>query len=67
MPLISYPDRTDWMHPDIFAAINSFWGPLKVDLFATRFSAQLNEFYSWREDSEAVATDAEGMAFAGVS
>ena len=36
-------DRTDWMlNGKIFKAINQYWGPLEVDLFATRFSAQLS-------------------------
>ena len=52
-------DRTDWiLHPDLFARINDQWGPLKVDLFASRFSTQLPKFYSWRADPGAVATDA---------
>ena len=32
---------------NIFRAINLTWGPLQVDLFATRFSAQLRRFFSW--------------------
>lgn len=52
-------DRTDWvLSANIFRAINLTWGPLQVDLFATRFSAQLRRFFSWRADPEAEATDA---------
>ena len=52
-------DRTDWiLNPDIFAALNRTWGPLQVDLFASRFSAQLQRFFSWRADPDAEATDA---------
>lgn len=52
-------DRTDWiLNGDIFRAINQRWGPLEVDLFATRFSTQLGQFCSWRADPEAWATDA---------
>lgn len=51
-------DRTDWvLNQDIFRAINTLWGPLEVDLFASRFSAQLPLFF-WRADPEAEATDA---------
>ena len=47
-------DRTDWMlNGEFFKAINQYWGPLEVDLFATRFSAQLGQFCSWRADPEA--------------
>lgn len=40
-----------------FRAINLTWGPLQVDLFATRFSAQLKRFFFWRADPKAEATD----------
>ena len=52
-------DRTDWiLNPDIFAALNKHWGPLQVDLFVRRFSAQPQRFFSWRVDPDAEATDA---------
>lgn len=52
-------DRTDWkLHPQIFNQINQKWGPLEVDLFATRLSTQLPRFFSWRPDPLAEATDA---------
>ena len=38
--------------------MNRIWGPLQVDLFASRFSAQIQRFFSWRVDPEAEATDA---------
>ena len=38
-------DRTDWvLNPALFNLINQTWGPLLVDLFATRFSHQLPRF-----------------------
>ena len=40
-----------------FRAIHLTWGPLQVDLFATRFSAQLKRFFFWRADPKAEATD----------
>lgn len=42
----------------IFRAINLTWGPVQVDLFATRFSAQLKRFFCWRADPKAEAKDA---------
>ena len=52
-------DRTDWiLNPALFNLINQMWGPLQVDLFATRFSRQLPRYFSWRPDPEAEATDA---------
>ena len=52
-------DRTDWtLNVNVFRVINQHWGPLEVDLFATRFSTQLDQFYSWRADQKAMATDA---------
>ena len=52
-------DRTDWiLDPSVFSCLNNQFGPLQVDLFATRFSRQLLRFFSWRPDPEAEATDA---------
>ena len=40
-------------------AINSIFGPLEVDLFASQLTTQLLPFVSWRPpDPEAKATDA---------
>ena len=52
-------DRTDWkLHPKLFRAIDQQWGPLEVDLFASRLSNQLTRYFSWRPDPLAEATDA---------
>ena len=52
-------DRSDWMlNPQIFHHIQVRWGPLEVDLFASRLSTQLKRFFSWRPDPEAEALDA---------
>ena len=52
-------DRSDWMLcPSIFQTINYMLGPLEVDLFASRLTAQLSSFVSWRPDQEAIAMDA---------
>ena len=52
-------DRHDWkLDPQVFSTINQLWGPLEVDLFASRLSTQLPRFYSWRPDPLAEALDA---------
>jgi len=52
-------DRWDWqLHPNIFLKINQRWGPLAVDLFASRLTNQLPVYFSWRPDPQASATDA---------
>ena len=52
-------DRTDWkLNPCIFHKIQRIFGPLEVDLFATRLSAQCQRYFSWRPDPSAEATDA---------
>ena len=52
-------DRLDWkLSPAVFRTINAIWGPLEVDLFASRLSYQLTRFFSWRPDPLAEATNA---------
>ena len=52
-------DRTDWMIcPRIFQAIKKTFGPLDVDLFASRLTYQMPCFFSWRPDPLAEAVDA---------
>ena len=52
-------DRTDWkLNPVIFQEINNLYGPLVMDLFASRLSTQCPLYFSWRPDSYALATDA---------
>ena len=51
-------DRSDWMlNPRIFNKIQLKWGPLVVDMFASRLTTQLKRFFSWRPDPEAEALD----------
>ena len=42
----------------VFDNLNQVWGPLEVDLFATRLSKQLPRFVSWRPDPEAESVNA---------
>ena len=52
-------DCSDWMlNQQVFYKINQVFGPLEVDLFASRLTTQLPVFYSWRPDPSAKATDA---------
>ena len=52
-------DRTDWkLSPAVFNKINQIFGPLEVDLFASRLTYQLPRYFSWRPDPSAEATDA---------
>ena len=54
-----FRDRWDWkLNPELFAMIQQRFGPLEIDLFASRVSNQLPRFYSWRPDPEAEARDA---------
>jgi len=46
----------DWMlNPRVFQQIQRQMGPLQTDLFASRLTKQLQNFYSWRPDPEALA------------
>ena len=52
-------DRSDWMLvPAVFQKINQIFGPLEIDLFASRLTHQLPRFFSWRPDPQAEAVDA---------
>ena len=51
-------NRIDWrLNPAIFAKIDHLFGPLEVDLFATRLSTQCQRYFNWRPDPYAEATD----------
>ena len=55
----STKDCCDWMlNPQILQLIHQQMGPLQIDLFASRLTKQLPNFYSWRPDPEAIAMDA---------
>ena len=51
-------DCTDLqLNPAIFRQVNQLFNPLEVDLFASRFTTQLQVYFSWRPDPYATATD----------
>ena len=44
-------NKSDWMLcPQVFLAIMEAFGPLEVDLFASRLTHQIYRFFSWRPD-----------------
>ena len=52
-------DSSEWkLDPAIFHRIMRIVGPCQVDLFASRISAQLSKYMSWKPDPGAIATDA---------
>jgi len=52
-------DSSDWkLSPRVFNQLMKQMGPCEIDLFASRLTAQLPTYMSWRPDPEAVATDA---------
>ena len=51
-------DRSDWqLNPVIFGTIAHTFGPIEVDMFSSRLTAQCPAFFSWWPDPFAVATD----------
>ena len=52
-------DSSEWkLDTTIFHRIMQILGPCQVDLFASRISAQLPKYMSWKPDPGAIATDA---------
>ena len=52
-------DSFDWkLTSSVFSQLDNLWGPIQMDLFATRLTNQLPGFVSWRPNTEADATDA---------
>jgi hypothetical protein len=52
----------DWhLDPYVFQLISSLWGPPQIDLFASRQSAQMMRFMSWRAADLPEAIDALSM------
>ena len=55
-------DSSDWkLDPLMFQSLQEKWGPLEIDLFASRLTHQLPKFVSWRPDPLAVHSDAFSM------
>jgi len=44
-------DRSDWkLNPAILAKVEQIWGPIEVDLFASRLTTQCPVYFSWQPD-----------------
>ena len=55
----NFHDSSNWkLCPKVFRALMLIRGPYAKDLFADRLNAQLPQFFSWRPDPAALATDA---------
>ena len=55
----SMKDRSDWsLDQSTFQRIDRVYGPLEVDLFASRLTNQCRRYFSWWPDPFAEATDA---------
>ena len=58
---------TEWkLNPELFSRIATLWGPVSIDLFASRLNYQLKPFVSWRPDPEAMAIDAFSLDWRGL-
>ena len=52
-------DRSLWqLNPGLFSSIARLFGPIEMDLFASRLTTQCPAYFSWRPDPYAAATDA---------
>ena len=59
-----FNDRTEWqLNTAIFSKINNLWGPLELDLFASRLNRQLDKYVAWRPDPEATYIDAFSLSW----
>ena len=55
----SHLDSSDWkLCPAVFQALQNKWGPVDIDLFASRLTNQLPHFVSWKPDPQSEAVDA---------
>ena len=60
-------DSSEWMlDPAVFHQIMEALGPCQIDLFASRLSAQLPRYMSWRPDPGSIATDALSQPWMGI-
>lgn len=52
-------DPSDFqLSPEIFQKLQSLWGPLKIDLFASLWNRQVQNYYAWMRQPEALGMDA---------
>jgi len=54
-----WSDSGDWkLCPRIFQKLNAYFGGFSIDLFASYRNHQIQRFYSWKPDPQAIAVDA---------
>ena len=54
-----FRDASNWrLDQKVFRSLMQIRGPCAIDLFADRLNHQLSQFYSWKPDPLAIATDA---------
>ena len=54
-----YALDSEWkLNPMIFHKINNLFGPVEIDLFATRVNTQCDAYFAWQPDPNALAFDA---------
>ena len=55
----NFQDSSDWqLKKSVFQQLNNRWGPLHLDLFASRHNTQLKNYVSWHPDPFAQTVDA---------
>ena len=60
-------DSSDWkLCPAVFQALQNRWGPVDIDLFASRLTNQLPRFVSWKPDPLSEAVDAFSLQWSKV-
>ena len=63
-----FNDRTEWsLHDQIFAEINNVFGPVQIDLFASRLNAKCQSYVSWKRDPSAEYVDAFSRSWQGTN
>ena len=59
-------DSSDWrLNPSIFSLLRARWS-LRVDLFASSWNKQLDQFVSWGRQPDALAVDAFSLDWTGI-
>ena len=56
---LRYDSHTEWqLNPKVFTRLLGLWGTPVIDCFASRINAQINQYFSWQPDPNAIAIDA---------
>lgn len=61
-----FNDRTERkLMETVFSDISELWGPLDIDLFASRLNGQIQCYVSWRPEPDAAHVDALSISWSG--